>query len=150
MVYDYSDEELSRIFDYDIDEDDGIQIQREHVFSQNAVNYQELKDVWLKSTNENYDDWIWKIGNIALLEHTINIGNAGNKQIWEKADYYRQSVFKGTKKLAEEIKQLKTLVDLTLLSVSETEKQMIMHLPFKILFEIREMELLAFVFYRFS
>jgi hypothetical protein len=150
IVYDYSDEELSKIFDYDIDEDDGIQIQREHIFSQNAVNYQELKDVWLKTTNENYDDWIWKIGNIALLEHTINIGNAGNKLIWEKADYYQQSAFKGTRALAEEIKRLKAFVDSTLLSVSDAEKQMIMHLPFKILMEIREMELLAFVFYRFS
>jgi len=150
MAYDYSDEELSRIFDYDIDEDDGIQIQREHVFAQNAVNYQELKDVWLKSTNENFDDWIWKIGNVALLEHTINIGNAGNKLIWEKADYYQQSAFKGTKVLAEEIKRLKTLAESTLHSVPDTEKQMIMHLSFKILFEIREMELLAFAFYRFA
>lgn len=150
MIYDYSDEELSRIFDYDIDEEDGIQIQREHVFAQSPVNYQELKDAWLKVTNENYDDWIWKIGNIALLEHTINIGNAGNKLIWEKAEYYQGSAFRGTRALAEEIRRLKTLIDATHSSVPDTEKRTIMYLPFKILFEIREMELLAFTFFRFA
>ncbi|MEI6208041.1 MAG: DUF262 domain-containing protein [Desulfuromonadales bacterium] len=150
MVYDYTDQELGVIFDYDIDEDDGIMIQREHILAQSAVNYQELKDTWLKSTNENYDDWIWKIGNIALLEHTINIGNAGNKTVWDKADYYLQSSFRGTRALANEIKRMKAQVDTILSSVPDAEKRMIMHLPFKILFEIREMELLAFAFYRFA
>jgi hypothetical protein len=150
MVYDYSDQELGEIFDYDIDEDDGIMIQREHILAQSAVNYQELKDAWLKSTNENYDDWIWKIGNIALLEHTINIGNAGNKTVWDKADYYLGSAFKGTRAIADEIKRLKSLVDTELPAVPEAERLLIMHLPFKILFEIREMELLAFAFYRFA
>ncbi len=150
LFYDYTDEELNRVFDYDVDEDDGILIQREHIFSQNAVNYQELKDVWLRSINENYDDWIWKIGNIALLEHTINIGNAGNKTVWEKADYYLQSAFKGTRALAEEIKRLKHFVDAAVVSAPDSEKLSVLHLPFKLLLEIREMELLAFVFCRFA
>ncbi len=150
LIYDYSDEELSEIFDLDIDEDDGIMIQREHIFAQGAVNYQDLKDAWLKTTNENYDDWIWRIGNITLLEHTINIGNAGNKCIWEKADYYEQSHFKGTKAIADEIKCLKRLINETTASASGTDCHFLSLLPFKILLEIRELELLAFTFYRFA
>jgi len=45
---------------------------------------------------------------------------------------------------------LKTLIDATHSSVPDTEKRTIMYLPFKILFEIREMELLAFTFFRFA
>jgi len=65
-------------------------------------------------------------------------------------DYYQGSAFKGTRALAEEIRRLKTLIDATHSSVPDTEKQIIMCLPFKILFEIREMELLAFTFFRFA
>ncbi|MFZ3116368.1 MAG: DUF262 domain-containing protein [Syntrophales bacterium] len=150
LTYNYTDEDLNEIFDFDVDEEDGIMIQREHIFAQGAVNYQELKDTWLKTTNENYDDWMWKIGNIALLEHTINIGNAGNKCIWEKADYYEQSHFKGTKAVADEIKYLKKLIDESVVSTSDTDHQIVFLLPFKILLEIRELELLAFTFYRFA
>ncbi len=125
-------------------------IQREHIFAQSAVNYEELKNTWLIATNENYDDWIWRIGNIALLEHTINIGKAGNKTIWEKADPYQQSAFKGTRALGQEIIALKKLIDAALATIAEQERAFISQLPFKILLEIREMELLAFTFYRFA
>jgi uncharacterized protein with ParB-like and HNH nuclease domain len=150
LNYGYDDEELRRVFDYDIDEDDGIQIQREHIFAQNSVDYQELKDTWLRSTNENYDDWIWKIGNVALLEQTINIGNAGNKPVWEKADYYMQSCFRGTQSLVKDIKQLKRCIDIEAATAPDKDKPFVMHLPFKLMLEIRELELLAFAFYRFA
>jgi len=154
LVHCYSDEELCRVFDYDIDEEDGIQIHREHIFAQNAVNYGELKDTWLTSTNENYDDWIWNIGNIALLEHTINIGNAGNRTVREKAAYYMQSAFKGTRTIGEQINHLQQLIDAAHASSPDTdrqaERQYVSHLPFKILFEIRELEMLGFAFYRFA
>lgn len=140
----YSNEELIRIFDYDIDEDDSIDIQREHIFAQNPDNYRELKDIWLRTTNENYDDWIWKIGNVTLLEHTINIGGAGNKKVWDKAEHYLGSQFKGTQALA------KTILDLRQVITASNATDDIAHLAYKILFEIRELELLAFTFYRFA
>lgn len=140
----YTDKELDDIFNFDIDEDDGIQIQREHIFSQNPEDHQELKDLLLKTTNENYDDWIWKIGNISLLEHNINIAGAGNKKVWEKALAYRGSCFKGTQSLAEDILKLKELSALA--NITDNT----LNLSLKLFFEIRGMELLAFTFYRFS
>ena|GEM_PF-1786660 len=141
----YSNEELTRIFDYDIDEDDSVDIQREHIFAQSPENYDALKDLWLSTTNENYDDWIWKIGNIALLEHTINIGGAGNKKVWDKAEHYLKSHFKGTQALANIILDLKQVI-----TDSGIQNDNVALLAYKILLEIREMELLAFTFYRFA
>ncbi|MBF0547523.1 MAG: DUF262 domain-containing protein [Candidatus Riflebacteria bacterium] len=144
LTQQYSNEELTRLLDFDIDEEDGIDIQREHIFAQSPENFQELKDLWLKTTNENYDDWVWKIGNIALLEHQINIGDAGNKKIWNKAESYLRSQFKGTKELAETILKLRAAI------TSTNASDDIAFLAYKILIEIRELELLAFTFYRFA
>lgn len=144
LTQDYSDSELAQILDYDVDEDDGIMIQREHIFAQNAVNHDQVKDIWLKTTNENYDDWIWRIGNIALLEHNINIAGAGNKTVWDKAAAYQDSAFKGTRALGRGILELKGLCERLNLNEEQTL------LAFKILFEMRELELLAFTFYRFA
>lgn len=140
----YSLDELTRIFDYDIDADDNIDIQREHIFAQSPENYAEVKDIWLRTTHENYDDWIWQIGNIALLEHTINIGEASNKKIWDKAGCYLDSSFKGTQALAREILKLKEIID----AVKVPDD--VAYLASKILIEIRTLELLAFTFYRFA
>jgi hypothetical protein len=139
----YSDDELDKILDYDVDEDDGIMIQKEHIFAQNPERYDFLKNIWLTTTNENYDDWIWNIGNIALLEHKNNAG-AANKMVWDKAHDYQKSRFKGTAALGKEILELKECCEHSDLKEEQTL------LAYKIFFEIRELELLAFTFYRFS
>ena len=36
---------------------------------------------WLKTTNENYDDWIWRIVILPCWA-CINIAGAGNKTVW--------------------------------------------------------------------
>lgn len=150
LHFSYPDADLARLFDYDIDEDDGLQIQREHIFAQSAVNYASLKEVWLTTTSENYDDWIWELGNITLLEHNLNIGGAGNKSIWEKADVYLKSQFQGTRALALDIKRMKELIDASATGLADDDKARLLGLPYKLLLEIRNLELLTFTYYRFA
>ena len=146
LLYPHDPEELHHIMNLDIDEDDGILIQREHIFPQSPDNYEELKGLWRSVMNENYDEWIWMIGNITLLEHTINIGNASNKPIWEKAAIYlgKNTTFKSTRSIAGDILKLKSILDEAHSSPS------LGWMAYKLFFEIRDLELLCFAHYRFS
>lgn len=145
LTQEYTDEELLKVFNYDIDEDDGIMIQREHIFPVQPKNYDTLSSLWSSVSGETYADWIWRIGNITLLEHAVNIADAGNKSVWEKAKAYQEkSLFKGTKALAGEILTLKNICD----SQKASAEQLL--LAMKIYLEIRELELYAFTFLRFA
>lgn len=138
-----------KILDIEINSKDHITIHREHVYPVNPDENESLKikDIWYANNQERYDQWIWKIGNITLLEHNINIGNAANKSIWEKAEIYHnhKTLFLHTRELADDIMEIKTLLNKTGIS----EDDYLTHYSFKILLEIRELELLAFLYCRF-
>lgn len=138
-----------KILDVEIDTQDKVTIQREHIYpvTPDEKMNQKIKDIWYANNQERYSAWIWKIGNVTLLEHNINIGNASNKSIWEKADIYHKhkTLFLHTQELADDIIEIKTL--LNKLQIADDDS--LTHYSFKILLEIRELELLSFLYCRF-
>jgi len=145
LNYEYSVEELIRDFVKEDTIDKGDAIHREHIFSQNPQRKEsekELSNIWSEFGRESsYSDWIWRIGNIALTESTIN-RSSSNKEIWEKGKLYKDSRFEGTRELGEKICELYKLV--------KEENDELKYAAFKIMLEIRELELYAFTFFRFS
>jgi hypothetical protein len=129
-------------------EDDKLAVHREHIFSQTpgAELDKLLRQLW-SDAGTPYEEWIWGIGNITLLEHNKNIGEASNRPIWEKAKVYCSSRFYHTIELGKTLLELDTLLTECghdTLSPSQTRLA-----AFKVLLEIREIELLAFTYCRF-
>ena len=114
---------------------------REHIFAQNPEKeiWEEIKEDGFGENKTNYNNWIWNIGNIALLSEKDNISES-NKTPWNKAvGYIKQLNFITTQMLGKDILQYckkkdKEQVDLNLL---------------KSLLDIREYELKMFAWYRF-
>ena len=130
-------------------EDDNVSIQREHIYPVNLDESvaEEIKQLWSQGGSVVYSDWIWKIGNVTLLEHHINIGNASNKPIDEKARVYleHQTIFAHTRELATDVLEIASLLD----ELKLDKKSPLWHYPYKVLLEIRELELLSFLYCRF-
>ena len=116
-------------------------VHREHIFAQNPEKeiWEEIKEHGFGENKTNYNNWIWNIGNIALLSEKDNISES-NKTPWNKAvGYIKQLNFITTQMLGKDILQYckkkdKEQVDLNLL---------------KSLLDIREYELKMFAWYRF-
>lgn len=115
-------------------------VHREHIFAQNPEKeiWEEIKKNGFGENQTNYNNWIWNIGNIALLTESENI-KVSNKTPLEKAEYYKsQTNFITTQTLGKNILQYckkdTEQVDLNLL---------------KSLLDIREYELKMFAWYRF-
>ena len=116
-------------------------VHREHIFAQNPEKeiWEEIKEDGFGENKTNYNNWIWNIGNIALLSEKDNISES-NKTPWNKAvGYIKQLNFITTQMLGKDIlkyckKKDKEQVDLNLL---------------KSLLDIREYELKMFAWYRF-
>lgn len=115
-------------------------VHREHIFSQNPEKeiWDEIKEMGFGKNQTNYNNWIWNIGNIALLTESENI-KVSNKTPLEKAEYYKlQTNFITTQILGNDIlkycKNDKEQFDLNLL---------------KNMLDIREYELKMFAWYRF-
>ncbi len=138
-----------KILDLEVEIDDNVTIQREHIYPVTPDDKiaSKLKEIWYDNKKERYENWIWKIGNITLLEHNINIGNASNKTIWEKASIYKkkESLFLQTQELADDILELKDIFD----ALGIEENSSVSHYAYKLLLEIRELELLSFLYCRF-
>lgn len=71
-------------------------VEIEHILSQNPK--QELRDSFDKS--DEYDDWVRKLGNLTLLEKTIN-SSISNESYEVKSPGYRESAFLLTRSLSE-------------------------------------------------
>lgn len=139
--------DFGALLDLDVNEDDGIAVHREHIFprSPQADLSDPIRRLWSNS-GPVYDDWIWRIGNITLLEHDKNIGEASNRAVWDKAGVYRGSRFFHTRELGAALAEL----DAVFTNASETDTAMETRLAaFKLLLDIREVELLGFAQARF-
>ena len=138
-----------KILDIETENESDVTIQREHIYPVNPDEKirSKLKEIWYDNDKERYENWIWKIGNVTLLEHNINIGNASNKTIWEKASIYKRkdTLFLHTKELADDILEIKTVLN----SLKIEETHAVTHYAYKLLLEIREIELLSFLYCRF-
>lgn len=117
-----------------------IKVHREHIFAQNPIEeiWNEIKQKGFSENKTNYNNWIWNIGNIALLSEGDNI-KVSNETPWKKAEYYKlQTNFTTTQILGNDIlkycKNDKEQFDLNLL---------------KNMLDIREYELKMFAWYRF-
>ena len=140
-------EDFGALLDLDVNEDDGIAVHREHIFARSpqADLSDPIRRLWSNS-GPIYDDWIWRIGNIALLEHDKNIGEASNRAVWEKAEVYRGSRFFHTRELGAALAEL----DAVFTDASEPDTTLVTRLAaFKLLLDIREVELLGFAQARF-
>lgn len=71
-------------------------VEIEHILSQNPK--QELRDSFDKS--DEYDDWVKKLGNLTLLEKTIN-SSISNESYSVKSPGYQNSTFLLTKSLVD-------------------------------------------------
>lgn len=116
-------------------------IHNEHIYPQTPKT--ELKDFVFKNGWDNLDSyagWINNIGNIALLTQKDNI-EISNEMIIEKAKKYcKQQEFVSTQQIGEQIKKLSKYI-------GENDKNA--HIYYKTLLEIRKLDLLCFIYYRF-
>lgn len=77
---------------YDID---NPEYSLEHVLPENPI------DGWEHFGHEQIDEWIYRLGNLTLLEASLN-RTAGNKLFNEKRAVYAQSHFRITREIAEQ------------------------------------------------
>ena len=140
-------EDFGALLDLDINEDDGIAVHREHVFPRSPRDdvAQPIKQLW-STSGPLYEDWIWNVGNIVLLEHNKNIGEASNLAVWDKAKVYLESRFAHTRELGADLTELRSVFAHDL----ETQQGFDTSLSaFKILLDIRAVELYGFAQARF-
>lgn len=136
--------DFSNLLAIDRETDDQITIHREHIFARDPADIATLRQQW-SDFGHLYDQWIWRLGNITLLEHSLNIGEASNLPVWEKANAYCKSRFCHTRQLGKDI------CDLGQLLITETpdDNRVLRLAAFKIMLDIRELELLGFARARF-
>ncbi len=77
---------------YDID---NPEYSLEHVLPENPI------DGWEHFEHEQIDEWIYRLGNLTLLEASLN-RTAGNKPFNDKRIVYAQSHFRITREIAEQ------------------------------------------------
>lgn len=140
-----ADVEFRDVLRSEVDKDDELDFHREHIFAQEPQQFltEDIKAIWPESS-ELYQDWIWRFGNIALLEHDINIGEASNKPVWEKAECYQRSRFLHVRSLGLHLLNLKKLAN-----TGDNAETKVLLAASKLLLEIRDLELRAFCFCRF-